>query len=154
MLRNSILPFLSRCGELLECAMHVFLAYISHPWKAGLRGTERRYPRVSTSSWILRLELGSTVQTQAMKIFTKMFFRVLSNLISDKLGKSINPVLHCLHVVYIVLIHIRSNIKVLIYTNFLSSLHNNILSLQIFHLMRTMQSLTVPKWLSVNSIMT
>lgn len=50
----------------------------------------------------------------------KYSFGVLSNLISDKPGKSINPDIHDLHIVYVVLINIRSNIKALIYTNFLS----------------------------------
>lgn len=50
----------------------------------------------------------------------KYSFGVLSNLISDKLGKSINPDIHDLHIVYIVVINIRTDIKVLIYTNFLS----------------------------------
>lgn len=68
----------------------------------------------------------------------KYYFGLLSNLISDKTRKSINPDIHDLHTVYIVLINIRSDIIVLIYTNFLSRWHNNILSLQIFHLMRIM----------------
>lgn len=54
------------------------------------------------------------------KFSVKYAFGVLSNLISDKLGKSINPDIHDLHIVYIVVINIRLDIKVLIYTNLLS----------------------------------
>lgn len=47
----------------------------------------------------------------------KYAFIVLTNINSEKLRKAINPHLHSLNIVYIVLIHIRSNIKLLIYTN-------------------------------------